>query len=96
MKKIDWNEITNPILETNKSFALYFSKIEKLLDETAPVQQLNKKEQGLKERPWITNGILKSMNDRDNLYNDFTKENDPTKKNEIHTRYKKNATWLYP
>ena len=43
LKNIDWNEISDPNIDTNKSFALFFSKIEKLLDETAPVKKLTKK-----------------------------------------------------
>ena len=42
--------------------------IDKLLDEMAPVKRLSQKENGLKQRPWITPEILTSMYERDKLY----------------------------
>ena len=60
----------------------------------APVRRLSKKYINLLERPWITNGILKSMYDRDKKYKEFVKENDVTKKKEIYDFYeaKRNMT----
>ena len=36
----------------------FYFKIEKLLDEMAPVKKLTKKEISLQQRPWITPDIL--------------------------------------
>ena len=80
LTNIDWNEIKDPNTDTNQRFSKFFTKIERLLDETAPVKKLSKKENGLKERPWITNGILTSMNKRDSLYKEFTNEKEPLKR----------------
>ena len=87
LTNIDWNEINNANTDTNQSFSKFFKKIEKLLDETAPIRKLSKKEMRLKERPWITNGILTSMKERDSLYKEFTNEKDPIKRNAVHACY---------
>ena len=55
----------------------------------APIKKLTKKEQGLKNRPWITSGILTSMRARDKLYKELALEKDPNKKNEISANYKR-------
>lgn len=55
---------------------IYF-KIEKLLDEMAPVKKLTKNEIGLQQRPWITPDILAAINERNNLYKEFIEEKSP-------------------
>ena len=52
------------------------------------MKKLTRKEIGLSNRPWITNGILTSMKKRDSLYREFTLENDQAKRNEIFMSYK--------
>ena len=87
--KINWDDIYDPNTNTNQKFKSFFDKIEKLLDEMAPIQKLTKKEVGLSTRPWITFGILASMKQRDKLYKEYTIEKSPLKKNEIFESYKK-------
>ena len=53
----------------------------------APVKKLTQKEIGLKKSPWITHGILKSMNQRDYLYKKFTIEKDPGLKSALKISY---------
>ena len=86
--KINWNEIYDINTNTNQKFKSFYGKIEKLLDEMAPVQKLTKKEIGLSNRPWITFGILASMKQRDKLYKEYTLEKTPQKNNEIFELYK--------
>ena len=66
----------------------FYEKVERLLDEMAPIKKLTQKEQGLKNRPWITSGILTSMKKRDKLYKDLTLEKDPIRRTEISLSYK--------
>ena len=84
----NWNDVTSLNIGTNKSVTNFFHKIEKLLDETAPVKKLTKKEQRLKTSPWITYGILTSMRTRDSLYKKFAKESNPTLKKDYFNSYK--------
>ena len=46
----------------------------------APVRRLSKKEINLLTRPWITNGILKFIKDRDRTHNRYLRENNDYKK----------------
>ena len=62
--------------------------IERLLDEMAPVRRLSRNEINLLTRPWITNGLLKSMKNRDKIHKSFLKEKDTTKKEIIFKNYK--------
>ena len=87
LNSVNWSEIVDPDIGTDLSFNRFYYKIEKLLDEMAPVKKLTRKEAGLKRSPWITNGILKSMNHRDYLYKKFTLENDPSIKLTLKNSY---------
>jgi len=75
--------------DANSSFEIFYTKIESLLNTMAPVKKQTKREQRLEQRPWITNGILKSMKIRDFLYKELTKKNEnPLEKRTISIRYK--------
>ena len=87
LNAIDWK-----VLFCNKncddSFSIFYKTIDELLDEMAPVRRLSKKEINLLTRPWITNGILKSIKDRDRTHKSYLKENNGDKKKEIYQLYK--------
>ena len=53
----------------------------------APLRKLTKNEMELQKLPWITNGLLISMADRDKTYKLFSKENDDLKRNELYDMY---------
>jgi len=88
LNSLDWDEFLNPAHGTDLSLKIFFSKIEKLLDEMAPYKKLTRKEHGLKMSPWITSGILVSMRERDLIYEKFAKENDPALRSSYHLSYK--------
>ena len=54
----------------------------------APLKTPTEKEIQLKRKPWITNGILKSMAKRDIFYKDFAKEKNPQKKERLGSIYR--------
>ena len=87
--QIDWNDIINPQVNTNTSFSTFYNKIVKLLDEMAPYKKITKKEADLQQRPWITKGLLISMNKRDSLYKEFANEINPDNKEKLGSLYKK-------
>ena len=93
LSNVNWNNLLAN-KNADDSFNTYFRVIEQFLDEMAPVKRLTKKEIQLKKRPWITHGILASINDRDKLYKEFTKEIDPILKSELHTRYKRKRNMI--
>ena len=88
ISQFNWMDVTSPNRGTSSSFATFYDKLLKLLDEMAPVRKLTKKEQGLKKSPWITYGILKSMRTRDQFLKKFTNEKDPILKASYHKSYK--------
>ena len=87
LKNLIWDDVTNPDIGTDQSFNRVYYKIEHLINEMAPVKKLTAKEIGLKKSPWITYGILQSMNKRDYLYKQFTMEKDPALKLSFKTSY---------
>ena len=89
LSKIDWDSILNTQLDTNQASNKFFNVITKLLDEMAPLRKLTKKEISLKQHPWISNGIITSMNKRNKLYKAFLLEKNCTERDQIHTTYKK-------
>ena len=76
-------------MNVNTNCQIFYNQINKLLDETAPYKKLTKKETSLKISPWITQGILKSIKIRDQLYKSYSTEKIPNKKIEIYQKYKK-------
>ena len=62
--------------------------VNKILDDLAPIKKLTKKERNLLKRPWITEGILTSIRQRDKMNKLWMKEKDVYKKETIHKQYK--------
>ena len=89
LSRVNWNDVHDPRMNTNQKFKNFYDKLDKLLDEMAPVKKLSKKEQGLSQRPWISHGILTSMNKRDQIYRDLSNEKDLLKKEELTVLYKR-------
>ena len=61
------DDVTSSNLNTDASVTNFYRKVEKLLDEMAPVKKLTRKEIGLQERLWINNILLEDMFERDKL-----------------------------
>ena len=49
----------------------------------APIKKLTKKEIELKQKPWLTSGILKSIKTRDDIYKKFLLAKDPLRKQNL-------------
>ena len=75
-------------MDVNTSSQKFYNIINKLLDETAPFKKLSKKEVSLKLNPWISQGILKLIKIRDQIYKTYSTEKDYNKKNEAFQKYK--------
>ena len=88
LSTLDWDTIIQPQMNTNTSCSIFYDKITKLLDEMAPFKKLTKKEISLKNKPWISQGILKSIKERDKIYKNFTTETVKARKDELYKKYK--------
>ena len=96
LEKSYWDDATSPHIDTNTSVSNFYFKIEKLLDEMAPVKKLTKKEIGLKQRPWITPDILAAVNKRNKFYKEFIDEKTMIQKLINTADIKQNETLLLP
>ena len=103
--KLDWQTLlANKNCED--AFSFFYRAIEKLLDEMAPYKTLNKKEQNLLQRPWISIEILEKMHIRDDAHKSFLKEKNSLvranlfdifkkKRNEVLTLIRKSKTTYF-
>ena len=89
LMQTDWSDITLGRLGTDNSYQLFYDKILTLLDNMAPFRKLTKNESRLKQRPWITKGLLVSMRKRDDFLRRMSREKDPIFKHHFDILYKK-------
>ena len=74
----------------NPDFAMqqFLKIINSILDRYAPVTKRSKKTTKLKEKPWITNGILTSIKIKNKMYKKYCKTKDKEKQIKIFNYYK--------
>lgn len=85
----DWKSI----LEIDKkdidiSFNNYMLTFSNLLQQHAPLKKLSNKEIKTLKKPWITTGILKSINKKNEIHRKSVKAKNPIRKEELHELYK--------
>ena len=59
-------ELTNA-QNANFAYSIFHKKFQSLLNKHAPLRFLSRREVKLKQKPWITKGILKSIKVKRNL-----------------------------
>ena len=64
------------------------TKINNLIDKYAPLKKITRAEFKQTRKPWITNGILTSIRNKDKLYHKYIKTKEPNARAIIHTEYK--------
>ena len=69
---IDWDDNIDEN-NVNTSFENFLSEINKLLDRYMPLKKISNREFKRTYKPWITDGILNSINRKDELYNKYVK-----------------------
>ena len=80
INQINWTFATENN-DINLGFETLLRLIDKMLDKPAPVMKCISKEQKLALKPWVTNGIKKSISVRDKLYKEMIKaKNDQIRK----------------
>ena len=87
----DINQINWTFATENNNINLGFETlclIDKMLDKHAPVKKGIRKEQKLALKPWVTNGIKKSIRVRDKLYKEMIKAKYDQIKKRKHEIYK--------
>ena len=74
--------------DSNKSLENLFKKIIFFLDECAPYKKMTKKDNQLKQKPWINKDILTKIYERDKLLRKYCNLKDPTRREIIYAQYK--------
>ena len=86
---INWKSV----LEINKkgvdfSFSKLLETFNTLLQKHAPIKKLSKKDKKAMKKPWITKGILKSIEKKNRIYRKCIRTKNATKKEELYNLFK--------
>ena len=60
----------------NEMLNAFHEKLLEIIDKNAPFRTLSKRERKLREKPWITKGMLQSIRSKNNLYNRYITKQD--------------------
>ncbi|XP_065665725.1 uncharacterized protein LOC136087146 [Hydra vulgaris] len=71
VKSIPWSQLIKEEDDPNRSVKLFMQNFENILNIHAPLKPLTKRQIKSKSKPWITQGILKSIKIKDKLYRKF-------------------------
>ena len=86
---IDWDEILQLEKEDpNHSFKRYYQVINSLIDKYMPLQKMTKREIKQQSKPWITQEILKNIQERDKLQKKYIETRETSLKSQIHIKFK--------
>ena len=58
-------------VDVDKSTDLFLNTYNEIVEKHAPIRKLNKKQQNIKRKPWITPAILKSINTKNKLFKKY-------------------------
>ena len=73
----------------SESACIYFlQKYVENLDIHQPMRDLSKKEKKLLEKPWLTQGLLKSISTKRKLFKQFKNDKFKDKKSNVYQKYK--------
>ena len=89
LEGIDWaRELQVNRNNADLSSELFLKKIEQLIDFWAPFQRVPNKKKKLQNKPWITKGLLKSIEAKNRLYRKMCRTKDPLKREELVNKVK--------
>ena len=74
---LDSDESKSSITNVNHLCDTFINTFEKKLNQHAPFRKLTRKEQKLNKKPWLSKGIIKSIQTRNNLYKMILNNNSP-------------------
>ena len=85
----DWvSELRLSHNDVNLSSELFLRKVEKLINFWAPLQKVSNKQKKLLNKPWLTSGILKSIEIKNRLHKRMCRAKDPLHKEELAIKVK--------
>ena len=83
----DWNQ-TIVENEANLSFNQLLDTLNKIIDKYMPLRKLTNREFKRRYKPWLSNGILNSINRKNKLFNKYSKMKNSVLKQQIFNEYK--------
>ena len=87
ISNVDWNSSIDEN-NVNSSFDHILDKANEIMDKHVPLRKLTNKEFKRRYKPWITNGILKSIARKNKLYNKYTRTKNVLIKHNVFIEYK--------
>ena len=89
LRNTSWDDVLEVHSEdVDKSSDTFFSTINSIIDRHAPLKKMSLKERKLKLKPWITKGILISIDNKNKTYRKYCRAKDENRKYELHTLFK--------
>ena len=89
LQNINWNmELQLNSENINISTEKFISKINNLINDSAPLKELSNAKQKIQTKSWITKGILKSIKNKNKLYKKMCWTKDLTKRKIIEQEFK--------
>ena len=73
---------------TDEGVKFLFKETENILDYMAPIKKVKKKNHKNLGKPWITQGILKSIRSKNKIHKSFLSEKNTNRKKELHEKFK--------
>ena len=99
-KKINKNNLERDLVNTNwdeilevnngdveKSFKSFITTVNSIIVEHAPLKKISVKERKLRAKPWITKGILTSINNKNKTYQKYCQPKNQTRRDELHNLF---------
>ena len=63
-----------PLIPVNKLFELFLATFAEIIDQFAPERKATRKEKRLRLKPWISRGLLKSIQTKRRLFKQLQKK----------------------
>ena len=82
---VNWQFLIPESTDIDNMFQTFYSNLEQIVDKHVPLKKVSKKELKLKNKPWITKAIRKSIQIKNSLLKKYLKN----KSNDIYLKYKK-------
>ena len=89
LSRIKWDEYIKDNDDVNYSVSTFLNLFDSILDKHAPFKVLTNKQMKSLNKPWITKGILTSIDAKNKLHKKYLKSTNITTKNELFFKFKR-------
>ena len=82
LDNVKWEEVLDNV-DANQDYDTFINKFEELCNECIPLKKCKSKRKTDPKYPWITKGLLKSINHKNRLYKDYIRCPNDTKQQSL-------------